>query len=194
MLRSDFQTSLGGAEVRCYSTPHAREIPSVLLGGSAGENGTVGTVVVTTIATGFFGRAGQTTKGVFPFASAVLDLAEAADARVGSQFQRFGLLRPDNLQRLPGTGFRVRRLVTGCSRSTSLTTRQAQMLRDLEQYLTEKDWTTSQEGGEMQFVPEFDGDETLLLACSADRRAKELAVNEKFSARLDRGCDSNVVK
>ncbi len=63
-----------------------------------------------------------------------------------------------------------------------------QMLREFEQHLTEQDWTTAQEGVEVKLVPAPDGgDETFLLARSADRRAKELAMHEKFTLRLEAG-------
>lgn len=61
------------------------------------------------------------------------------------------------------------------------------MLRDFERHLTEQDWTQAQEGVEVKLVAAPDGEETFLLARSADRRAKELAMHEKFSARLEAG-------
>ena len=62
-----------------------------------------------------------------------------------------------------------------------------QMLRQFEQHLTEQDWTKAQEGVEVKLVPAPTGNETFLLARSADRRAKELAMHEKFTARLESG-------
>ncbi len=61
------------------------------------------------------------------------------------------------------------------------------MLRQFEQHLTTQDWTTAQAGVEVKLVPGPSGDETFLLARSADRRAKELAMHEKFTARMDEG-------
>jgi hypothetical protein len=61
------------------------------------------------------------------------------------------------------------------------------MLRQFEQHLTEKDWISAQAGVEVKLVPSPDGDETFILARSADRRAKELAMHEKFTARLEAG-------
>jgi transposase len=61
------------------------------------------------------------------------------------------------------------------------------MLRQFEQHLTEKDWTAAQAGVEVKLVPSPDGDETFILARSADRRAKELAMHERFTARLEVG-------
>lgn len=61
------------------------------------------------------------------------------------------------------------------------------MLRQFEQQLSEKDWTAAQAGVEVKLVPSPDGEETFILARSADRRAKELAMHEKFTARLEAG-------
>lgn len=61
------------------------------------------------------------------------------------------------------------------------------MLRRFEQHLAEQDWTTAQAGVEVKLVPSPDGEETFILARSADRRAKELAMHEKFSERLETG-------
>lgn len=65
-----------------------------------------------------------------------------------------------------------------------------QMLRQFEQHLTEQDWTQAQEGVEVKLVPApAGGDETFILARSADRRAKELAMHDKFSTRLAAGLE-----
>ena len=61
------------------------------------------------------------------------------------------------------------------------------MLREFEQYLTEQDWTEAQAGVEVKLVPGPNGDERFVLAKSVDRRAKELAMHEKFSTRLEAG-------
>ena len=61
------------------------------------------------------------------------------------------------------------------------------MLRQFEQHLAEKDWSEAQAGVEVKLVPSPDGDETFILARSADRRQKELAMHEKFTARLEAG-------
>jgi hypothetical protein len=61
------------------------------------------------------------------------------------------------------------------------------MLRQFEQHLSEKDWATAQAGVEVKLVPSPDGEETFILARSADRRAKELAMHEKFTARVEAG-------
>jgi transposase len=61
------------------------------------------------------------------------------------------------------------------------------MLRHFEQHLVEQDWTEAQEGVEVKLVPGPDGEETFLLARSADRRAKEQAMHAKFTARMEAG-------
>jgi transposase len=61
------------------------------------------------------------------------------------------------------------------------------MLRQFERHLVEQDWSEAREGVEVKLVPGPDGEETYLLARSADRRAKEQAMHEKFTARLEEG-------
>jgi len=61
------------------------------------------------------------------------------------------------------------------------------MLRRFEEHLTEKDWHEVQEGVEVKLVAGPDGDETFLLARSADRREKEKAMHERFVGRLEEG-------
>ena len=59
------------------------------------------------------------------------------------------------------------------------------MLRQFEQHLTDKDWHEVQAGVEVKLVPGPDGDETFILARSADRREKEKAMHERFVERLE---------
>jgi transposase len=61
------------------------------------------------------------------------------------------------------------------------------MLRQFEQYLVEENWTVAQAGVEVKLVPNPDGEETFILARSADRRTKERAMHEKFTERLETG-------
>ncbi len=61
------------------------------------------------------------------------------------------------------------------------------MLRQFEQHLVEENWTEAQEGVEVKLVSGPDGEETFILARSADRRAKEQAMHEKFTARMEEG-------
>lgn len=62
-----------------------------------------------------------------------------------------------------------------------------QMLREFEKHLTDQDWTNAQEGVEVKLVPSPHGNETFLLARSADRQAKETAMHEKFIDRMEAG-------
>jgi transposase len=62
-----------------------------------------------------------------------------------------------------------------------------QLLHQFEQHLTEQDWTKAQEGVEVKLVPGPEGTETFILARSADRRAKELAMRAKFTERMETG-------
>jgi len=61
------------------------------------------------------------------------------------------------------------------------------LLTQFEQHLTNQNWTTAQAGVEVKLVPAPTGQETFLLARSADRREKEHAMHEKFSTRLEAG-------
>lgn len=59
------------------------------------------------------------------------------------------------------------------------------MLRQFEEHLTGKDWQEVQAGVEVQLVPGPGGDETFILARSADRREKEKAMHQRFVERLE---------
>ncbi len=59
------------------------------------------------------------------------------------------------------------------------------MLRQFEQYLTDKDWCEVQEGVEVKLVPGPGGDELFVLARSVDRRKKERAMHERFIDRME---------
>ena len=59
------------------------------------------------------------------------------------------------------------------------------MLRRFEQHLTEKDWHEVQAGVEVKLVPGPDGEETFVLARSADRRKKEQAMHQRFLDRME---------
>jgi transposase len=60
-------------------------------------------------------------------------------------------------------------------------------LRRFEQYLTDKDWHEVQAGVEVKLVPGPDGDETFILARSADRQKKEKAMHDRFLERMEAG-------
>ncbi len=59
------------------------------------------------------------------------------------------------------------------------------MLRQFEEHLTEKDWHEVQAGVEVKLVSGPEGEETFLLARSADRREKEKAMHDRFIERLE---------
>jgi transposase len=61
------------------------------------------------------------------------------------------------------------------------------MLKQFEQHLTQKDWHEVQAGVEVKLVPGPNGDETFVLARSADRREKEKAMHERFIERFEAG-------
>jgi transposase len=61
------------------------------------------------------------------------------------------------------------------------------MLRQFEQHLTDKDWQEVQAGVEVKLVPGPDGEETFILARSADRRKKEKAMHDRFLERMEAG-------
>jgi transposase len=59
------------------------------------------------------------------------------------------------------------------------------MLRQFERYLVNKDWHEVQAGVEVKLVPGPDGQETFILARSADRREKEKAMHNRFVDRME---------
>ena len=67
------------------------------------------------------------------------------------------------------------------------------MLRQFEQYMTDKDWHEAQAGVEVKLVQrpaegdDAGGSETFLLARSKDRAQKEKAMHERFATRLEAG-------
>lgn len=61
------------------------------------------------------------------------------------------------------------------------------MLRQFERHLTDQNWTEACEGVEVKLVPGPDGEETFVLARSADRREKEKAIHDRFITRMEAG-------
>ncbi len=61
------------------------------------------------------------------------------------------------------------------------------LLRQFERHLTDQDWQEVQAGVEVKLVAGPDGEETFLLARSADRREKERAMHQRFSDRMEEG-------
>jgi transposase len=61
------------------------------------------------------------------------------------------------------------------------------MLKRFEQYLLDKGWHEVQAGVEVKLVPGPDGEETFILARSADRSQKEKAMHQRFIERMESG-------
>jgi transposase len=62
-------------------------------------------------------------------------------------------------------------------------------LKRFEQYLVDRDWHEVQAGVEVKLVAGPDGDETFILARSADRHQKEQAMHERFVTRMEAGLE-----
>ena len=62
-------------------------------------------------------------------------------------------------------------------------------LRQVERYLLERDWREVQAGAQVKLVPGPQGDEQFILTRSADGRAKEKALHERFEARIEAGLE-----
>jgi transposase len=60
-------------------------------------------------------------------------------------------------------------------------------LRKFEKHLLEQNWQEVQAGVEVKLVPTPDGDETFILARSAERREKEKAMHARFIDRIEEG-------
>ena len=61
-------------------------------------------------------------------------------------------------------------------------------MRKFEADLVEKkDWDKVEAGVEVKLVPSADGEETFILARSAERREKEKAIHERFVQRMEEG-------
>jgi len=61
------------------------------------------------------------------------------------------------------------------------------MLRRFEQHLVDRGWHEVQAGVEVKLVPGPDGEETFILARSADRQKKEKAMHDRFLERMEAG-------
>jgi transposase len=61
------------------------------------------------------------------------------------------------------------------------------MLRQFEQYLTDKDWHEVREGIQVKLVPGPEGQERFVLARSTARREKEHAMHQRFIDRMETG-------
>jgi transposase len=88
-----------------------------------------------------------------------------------------GIVSADNLKMLRERGGRY---IVGTPKA---------MLRKFEQHLTERDWTRVREGVEVKRIASDDGQELFILTRSADRKAKEQAMHERFVTRLEQGLE-----
>lgn len=61
------------------------------------------------------------------------------------------------------------------------------MLKRFEQQLLQENWACVREGLEVKLCPGPEGAETFILCRSADRRAKERAMHERFELRIEEG-------
>ena len=110
-------------------------------------------------------------------ATTVEEIVEAMEAKYGRANRVWvmdrGMVSEENLKFLRERGGQY---IVGTPKA---------MLRQFEEYLTRKDWHEVQEGVEVQLVPGPEGDETFVLARSADRREKEKAMHQRFVERLE---------
>lgn len=63
-------------------------------------------------------------------------------------------------------------------------------LKKFEAALLKNDWTVVREGLEVKQVSSADGSETFILCRSQDRKAKEKAMHDRFSVRIEKALDS----
>jgi transposase len=115
----------------------------------------------------------------------VQQMVEAVEAKYGRANRVWvmdrGMVSEDNLQFLRDRGGSY---IVGTPKA---------MLRQFEQYLTDKDWHEVQPGVEAKLVSrpaeggDPGGDETFLLARSKDRAQKEQAMHQRFRHRLEEG-------
>jgi transposase len=108
----------------------------------------------------------------------VEEIVEAMERKYG-RAQRVwvmdrGMVSEENLKYLRGRGGQY---IVGTPKA---------MLRQFEEHLTAKDWREVQEGVEVKLVRGPAGEETFVLARSADRREKEKAMHERFQERLEK--------
>jgi transposase len=110
-------------------------------------------------------------------ATTVEEIVAAMEAKYGRANRIWvmdrGMVSEDNLKFLRG---RDGQYIVGTPKA---------MLRQFEEYLTRQDWHEVQNGVEVKLVPGPNGDETFVLARSADRREKEKAMHQRFIDRLE---------
>jgi transposase len=88
-----------------------------------------------------------------------------------------GMVSEDNVQFLREGG---RRYIIGTAKNS---------LRKFERELLAEDWKQVHEGLEVRLVTAPGGDEVFILCRSAERRAKEQAMHERFEKRIEEGLE-----
>ena len=88
-----------------------------------------------------------------------------------------GMVSEDNVGFLRRGG---RRYIIGTAKNS---------LRKFERELLAEDWKQVHEGLEVRLVPAPDGEEVFILCRSAERRAKEAAMHERFEKRIEEGLE-----
>ena len=115
----------------------------------------------------------------------VEEIVEAMEKKYGRAHRVWvmdrGMVSEENLKYLRGRGGQY---IVGTPKA---------MLRQFEEHLTAKDWREVQEGVEVKLVPGPQGEETFVLARSADRREKEQAMHERFRERLEKALQADAV-
>ncbi len=110
-------------------------------------------------------------------ATTVEEIVEAMEAKYGRASRIWvmdrGMVSEKNLAFLRGRG------------ASYLVGTPKAMLRQFEEHLAERDWHQVQEGVEVKLVSGPEGEETFVLARSADRREKEKAMHDRFIGRLE---------
>jgi transposase len=109
----------------------------------------------------------------------VQDMVETMESKYG-RAQRIwvmdrGMVSEANLEFLRG---RQGKYIVGTPKA---------QLRHVERHLTEQNWHEVQAGVEVKLVPGPQDDEQFVLTRSADRRAKEKAMHERFVTRVEAG-------
>jgi transposase len=109
----------------------------------------------------------------------VEEIVEAMEAKYGRADRIWvmdrGMVSEDNLRFLRS---REGRYIVGTPKA---------MLRQFEKHLLDQGWREVQEGVEVKLVPGPEGEETFVLARSADRREKEQAMHRRFLERMEEG-------
>jgi len=88
-----------------------------------------------------------------------------------------GMVSEDNVRFLRRGG---RRYIIGTAKN---------LLRKFERELLAEDWKQVHEGLQVRLAPAPDGEEVFILCRSAERRAKEAAMHERFEKRIEEGLE-----